>query len=272
MSSATSYLLSDSTTELDRLRLQARVWEPEAEVMFDQIGVQAGWTCADLGCGGMGVLGPLSRRVGAMGRVIGVDNDPKQLAAARNYVEENELTNVGIVQQDAYRTSLPRASCDLTHVRFVFAPVGRDNELMAEMLALTRPGGVVAIEEPDASSWNCYPAHPSWERLKDAILAAFAKGGGDFNVGQRTFQMLCRAGLEDVHIRAAVIALQPPNPYRRLPIQFATSLRKRILDSGMLSDSTLDAAVADCEQLANNPEVIVMSFLVTQVWGRKASQ
>ncbi len=270
MSQTSDYLLAGGSAELERLRLQARVWESEAEAMLDQIAVQPGWRCIDLGCGAMGILGPLSRRVGAHGRVTGVDTDAKQLAAARDLVRENGLDNVEILELDAYHTNLPRESFDLTHVRFVFAPVGRDEELLREMVALTRPGGVVAIQEPDATSWNCYPAHPAWERLKRAITVAFERGGGDFSAGQRTFGMLRRAKLDGVRIRAAVIALQNQHPYMRLPIQFAASLRKRILDHGILSDSELDDAVAECEQVAGDSETIVLSFVLTQVWGRKA--
>ncbi len=266
---AGSYLLAGATGELERLRLQARVWEPEAEALFDLVDVRPGWACADLGCGGMGVLGPLSRRVGPGGRVVGVENDAKQLAAVREYIKESGLTNVEIAEQDAYRTDLPCGSFDLAHVRFVFAPVGRDEDLLREMLGLTRPGGVVVIQEPDASSWNCHPTRPAWERLKDSILAAFAAGGGDFNAGQRTFGMLRRAGLEDVRIRSAVVTMQAPHPYRRLPIQFATSLRSRILAAGILTEPALDQAMAECEQIAADPDTTVTSFIVTQVWGRK---
>ena len=271
MADTSSYLLAGGSAELERLRLQARVWEPAAEALLDRIGVQAGWRFIDLGCGAMGILGPLSRRVGPQGHVIGVDSEATQLAAARAFVQENHLSNVEIIEHDAYHTTLPRATFDLTHVRFVFAPVGRDAELLQEMVALTRPGGVVAIQEPDATSWQCYPAHPAWDRMKEAILVAFARGGGDFNAGQRTFGMLRRDGLKDVHIRAAVVALQDTHPYKRLPIQFATSLRKRIVDGGMLSEAELDNAIAACEQIASDPETVVMSFIVTQVWGRKAS-
>ncbi len=263
-----SYLL-DSATELERLRLQARVWEPEVEAMLDRIGVQRGWHCIDLGCGAMGILGPLSRRVGASGRVVGVDMDAKQLAAVRDYVHTNNLSNVEIQERDAYHTALPRESFDLTHVRFVFAPVGRDEDLLREMLALTIPGGVVAIQEPDATSWNCYPPNPAWGNLKSAILAAFKRGGGDFNVGQRTFAMLRNAGLQDVQVHAAVIALHDAHPYMRLPIQFAASLRKRILDGELMSEPELDEAIADCEKIARDPETFVVTFIVTQVWGRK---
>ncbi len=269
LSSSDTYLLARGAAELEHLRLPARVWEPEAQVMLDQIGIQPGWRCLDLGCGGMGILGPLSERVGSTGRVVGVENDAKPLAAARDFARANKLANVEILEQDAYHTDLPRESFDLTHVRFVFAPVGRDEELLHEMVSLTRPGGVLAIQEPDATCWNCYPTRPAWVRLKEAILAAFVKGGGDFNVGQRTYNMLHQAELDDVQIRGAVIPLLAPHPYRRLPVQFAASLRRRILDAGILDEATLDATIAEVEQIANDPDTLVMSFIVTQVWGRR---
>jgi SAM-dependent methyltransferase len=266
------YLLSGSASELERLRLQARVWEPAAEAMLDQIGIRAGWNCVDLGCGALGILKPLSRRVGPEGKAVGVDTDARQLAAARAHVLEEGLGNVLILEQDAYKTALPRESFDFTHVRFLFAPVGRDDELLTELLGLTRPGGTIAVQEPDASAWGYYPESQEWERLKEVILAAFRSGGGDFNAGRRTYGMLRRIGLEDVQIRAAVVALQGRHPYKRIPVQFATSLRKRILEAGILKELELDELVRNCERIAADPETVMTSFVVTQVWGRKPNR
>jgi ubiquinone/menaquinone biosynthesis C-methylase UbiE len=75
--------------------------EPETEVWLDQFGLVTGWRCLDLGCGAMGILGPLARRVGSSGQVIGVDVDPVQLRGARAFVAENVLTNVEIIEADA---------------------------------------------------------------------------------------------------------------------------------------------------------------------------
>lgn len=73
-----------------------------------------------------------------------------------------------------------------------------------------------------------------------------------------------------MRIRAAVIALQDGHPYMRLPIQFATSLRQRILDADLLTEADLADALAACEEIARAPDTVVMTFIVTQVWGRKA--
>jgi SAM-dependent methyltransferase len=269
-SASGGYLLPDNVPEIERLQMQARVWQPETEAMLDQIGLQAGWRCIDLGCGGMGILGPLSRRVGPTGRVVGVDVGGPQLDAARLYVQDEDLANVEILERDAYDTGLPRESFDFVHERFVFGPVGRDAELLREMLALTRPGGLVVIQEAvDDTSWRCYPPHPAWDRLTGAILGAFARGAGDFNVGQRTYGMLRGAGLQDVRIRPAVLALPHGHPYMRLPILMASSLRQPIVRGGLLSETELEEALAACEQVVQDPERFALTFLVSQVWGRK---
>ncbi len=263
-----SYLLQDSAAELERLRLQARAWEPESDRFLDAIGVRPGWRCIDLGCGAMGVLGGLARRAGPTGEVVGVELDEVQLRGARAYVEVEGLPAVRLLRADAYDTGLPAHAFDLVHVRFLFAPVGRDEALLREMLRLVRPGGTVAIQEPDSSCWATWPRADAWETLKRFILEAFGRGGGDFDAGRRTFAMLTAAGLTDVRIRAAVLGLDANAPYARLPLQFARSLRARIVEAGLATESELDDVVAECAAVLDQPGRSVLSFAVTQVWGR----
>jgi ubiquinone/menaquinone biosynthesis C-methylase UbiE len=127
-----TYLLSNNRDEQERLRVQARAWEGETETMLDQIGIQPGWRCLDIGCGAMGILGPLSRRVG-------IDNALEQLVAARAYVEEEGLDNAELLERNAYGSELPDSSFDLVHVRFLLAPGGHDDALLREMIRLYAP-------------------------------------------------------------------------------------------------------------------------------------
>jgi SAM-dependent methyltransferase len=215
-------------------------------------------------------LKPLSRAAGMMGTVIGIDNDVTALAQGRKWASDEALHNVWLFEDDATATQLPRGCYDLVHARFLLAPTGHDEQLLKEMTALARPGGVVAIQEPDSSSWNCHPRRVGWaDALKPAIQRAFRAGGGDLDAGQRIYSMLAKAGLQDVQVRAHVIALPPGHPYRHLPVQFATSLRDRILAGGLLSERQLEAAVADCTAAANDAGTVWTTFTLMQAWGRK---
>jgi hypothetical protein len=81
--------------------------------------------------------------------------------------------------------------------------------------------------------------------------------------------MLRDRGAGEVRIRAAVVALPPGHPYLRLPVQFANSLRPRILEGSIMDATMLDETIAGCERVAADPRTVGLSFVVTQVWGRK---
>jgi len=272
MSDGIKQLLATGRGELERQSLEARVWEPDAERMLDRIEVRPGARSVDLGCGGMGILASLSRRAGPTGRVLGLDADSSLLAAARSYADREGLENVELLQADAYDTGLPRESFDLVHTRFLFGLGGREEDLVREMTALVRPGGVVAAEEPDAAAWTCHPEIPAFLTLRGAILEAFARGGGDFSVGRRLFGLIQAAGLENALIRPAVLAFQNGHPYMRLPILLADALRDAILEGEILSAGALRRAVAEYEAFLRRPGSYMVTFTLMQAWGRKAAR
>ena len=248
-------------------RLQSLIWDPEVETWLTQLDIQPGWHCVDLGCGALGILEPLSRRAGPTGRIIGIEPRPRLLEAARQFVRKSRLENVRLLDTPPHRTTLPENSNQLVHARFLLAAGSDEQELVREMLRLARPGGIVAIQEPDLTPWRCYPDHEAWTRLRQAVQ--FASGGGDPDAGQRTFAVLKAAGVEDVRIRAATIALQGAHPSKKLLVDLARSGRESILQAGVMGEAELEEALTECERIARDPETVVVSFQVSQVWGRK---
>jgi predicted O-methyltransferase YrrM len=74
--------------------------------------------------------------------------DAARLALARAVVADNRLTNVEVLKRDMHATRLPPETFDLVYVRLDGA---RHAELLREVFALTRPGGVSAIQ---CVSWS----------------------------------------------------------------------------------------------------------------------
>lgn len=269
MASDQVYIFAQAPDEIDRLQSWARSLEPETETMLDQIQVQSGWQAIDLACGPLGIIGPLSRRVSPNGRVVASDLNPSMLSAARRYAEEQGLNNVNFVEANAYQTKLPRAAFDLVHARFTFAPLGRDEILLNEMIALARPGGIVVSQESDESGYVCYPPQSAWEELKQLTVAGFARGGGDYSSGRRMYYLFRRAGLENVQARAACLALPAGHPFRFWPIESALAFRPRFIEWGLITANNLDLLLQECEDIARDPETFLTSFVIMQVWGRK---
>ena len=264
----TPYLLASSRGELERLQVQARVWEPDAYALFKEIGVRAGAVCADIGCGAMGVLRPLSEAAGDEGRVVGTEVDERLLDAAEQFVDEASLRNVLLCNDDIFASALDANTFDFVHARFLFAPLGSTHELLDALLRVLRPGGTLVVQEPDSTSWSCLPPHKPWERLTAYVIDAYARNGGDFNAGRSGATALRRAGLEDVRVRASVHTLPGGHPYMRLPIQLADSLRPRILKAGV-DARELDTLIAEVETIAADRRQTSLTFTLVQTWGRK---
>ncbi len=267
-----NYLLSQAPNEVERLSAWADTWEPAAEELFEHIPVNAGWNCLDLGCGPRGVLGPLGRRVGPNGSVTGVDLSQANVTAAREYASLAGLTNVDVIQADFLRTNLPRASFDLVHVRAMFTPLGMERGLLLEMLDLAKPGGVVVAQESCETGYECFPPQAAWQRLKEVTIAAFDQSGGDYNAGRRMYGLLRQAGCLEVNGRAVVLGLPAGHPFRRWPIESGMALRHRILETGLMTESEFEATIKACQRIADDPEIWMTSYMVTQVWGRKPAR
>ncbi len=227
-----SFHSSDIDFEIERLSEQALCWEPEAESLFDEIGIQQGWKCVDLGCGPVGVLGPLSRWVGPHGQVFGVDQNPFSLQAANKFIKRNHLDNVKVFRGDIYDPSLQPDSFNLSHMRFIFTQIGCDRELLEKMVNVTKTGGVIVSQESDWTTWNCFPPQSPWKKLRKSLMELYKLSGGDINAGLRTYQMFREADLSNIQIRSAIFAMPIGHAYRSGLIRFATTERDKTYSSG----------------------------------------
>ena len=95
----------------------------------------------EIGCGPQGCLDLLAERVGSRGSVVGVERGEDAVDLARRFARERGLANVELSHADARATGLPRGSFDLATARLVLVNVPDPEEIVAEMVALVRPGG-----------------------------------------------------------------------------------------------------------------------------------
>jgi SAM-dependent methyltransferase len=258
------YPIEHRAGEIERLHIQAAAIAPYCAIMLERIGVGPGWRCLDLGCGPGGITSLLSTRVGATGRVVGLDADPVFIEHARRQAP----ANVAFVIDNAYRSELPSGGFDLVHMRFVASTAGDPDALLKEAMRLARPGGTVALQDPDMASLNCYPPHPAWERLKTAMVAAFTNVGSDINLAQRLYARARKAGLADVQYRPFLLGVRAGDPFVDYLPSTVESLRRTIIDRGGMTAGELDAALADCRAHLRDPGTVFTTYTVAQVWGR----
>jgi ubiquinone/menaquinone biosynthesis C-methylase UbiE len=264
-----AYPLGGSAIEEERLIRQAIDYEPRARALLDHIGVAAGSSVVDIGCGPLGILHLLSERVGPRGRVVGLEREARFAARARAEVAERGLTNVEIVEGDALAAGLPKQAFDLVHERLVLVNVAARDRMLDEMMALLRPDGRVIVEEVDNVSWVCHPAHPAWDAVLGAFHAVFQANGGDPFIGRRLPALLRAAGAHDIEV-ATDVEIARPGEYRRMHlVSLLDSVRAAVIAKGLLAGDELDRHRDALVAHLADPATVMIDKLRVRAWGRK---
>jgi SAM-dependent methyltransferase len=258
-----SYLLANQPSELERLQLQSRVWEPAGRQLLSEVGEGPGRHALDVGCGALGWLRILSEWAGPSGSIVGTDIDERLLGAARSFLKAEGISNVELVVDDLFESKLAPQSFDLVHARFVIAPLGRGREQVDCYRRLVRPGGSLVLEEWDLGSWHFNPPAPAAERLIQLLSEIFAALGGE--AGRGLPELLREVGIEEPEIDAHLIALKPGHPYLRLPLQFSVALESRLLER--LSEDELASLRRQAETELAESNRWGTSFTLIQSWG-----
>ena len=263
------YALGTSPAERDRLRRQSEELRAHSAALLDRVGVERGWNAIDLGCGPSGIIDLLAERVGPDGHVTGLDVNPANVALARAFADEHGLANADIAEGDARRTGLPPSSFDLAHARTLLINIPDPAVVVAEMVRLVRPGGWVAVLEPDVGGSLCYPPHPAWDRLSEIFRTANRSDDADLLIGRRLPELFRQAGLMDIGVEAKADIYPAGHSRRTVRPDLVRSMRPKILKRGIASERELDELDQAVREHLDDPHTLVMPHLLFLAWGRK---
>jgi ubiquinone/menaquinone biosynthesis C-methylase UbiE len=263
------YLLGHNANEEERLKRQPQELAPDSRRLLDQLDIRPGDRAIDMGCGPQGILDLLSERVGTNGKVVGLERSESTVQLARQFITKHNLRNVEVLHGDAKVTGLPRASFDLVHARLVLVNVPEPQRVVEEMIALARPGGVVASHEADWGTFLCYPPSPAWDRVLEALETYSRNHGIDLFVGRKTHQMFRAAGLTDMHVNPVIHVYPLGNSRRNILCDFLENVRDRILAEKLMTEAVFDEQLAELKRHLDDAGTLVISNLFVQVWGRK---
>lgn len=94
-------------------RMGVEFFTPMGRRLAELASPQPGQRVLDVGCGRGACLFPVAERVGAQGRVLGIDIAPAMIGEARREASRQHVTNVEFRQMDAEWPDLPSRSFDL---------------------------------------------------------------------------------------------------------------------------------------------------------------
>jgi Methyltransferase domain len=192
---APDYVLGRSESESRRLIKQSSFLQPFTERIFRRAGLSPGMRVLDLGCGTGDVSFLAAELVGPTGSVLGIDRDPGVLAVARQRADAMGSTTVSF-EERSIEDLVTTQRFDAVIGRFVLVYQPDPASTLGHVCGLLRPGGIVAVLEPDMSVGVCsWPPVPLWDQVSHWIGETFRRGGVHYDIGARLYPLFRRAGL-----------------------------------------------------------------------------
>ena len=141
-----------NVTRMERMYASAPIAEQRAKTRA-ALALKAGEDGLEIGCG-IGFLAcEMAREIAPGGRVIGIDNSPDMITAARARAErEGFASNVEFIVGDAARLDFPSAKFDFVVAIQVYLYVAEIERALAEAARVLKPGARLVVVDTDWDS------------------------------------------------------------------------------------------------------------------------
>ena len=119
-----------------------------AAFIVDRLGLEAGMTVLDAGCGPGRLTAPLAERVGSSGRVVAMDIQAGMLSRARERTESAGLNNVEFLQAGLGEGTFARHDAfDRAVLVTVLGEIPDREAAFSELFRALKPGGILSATE-----------------------------------------------------------------------------------------------------------------------------
>ncbi len=236
-----------SEKHLKKMIIEQRkhMWRDDTIDMYSRwLGLKQGMTVVDVGCG-LGYLGwTYWKYFGKGGRYFGFDRSSSLLNEADSLSAQWSYGGIASFQQgDAYELPYPDNFADWTMCQTLLMHLEFPEKALAEMVRVTKPGGLIMCNEPDNLSASTMVADFSENNVTDheilrhhRVMMTWVRGRrklgyGDYSIAVKIPMMMHDLGLINIDSRCNDTCnfVQPPydSPVGKYRIEMA---RKHIED------------------------------------------
>lgn len=262
---AEKYLFDNAAKQaVDRFDALASLFDPVTFRHIDDLGLQPGQRCWEVGAGGGTVARWMADRVGPSGFVSATDLDVQWLE------HDLKAPNVQIARHNVVEDAAPQAQFDLVHERLVLIHIPDRAVALERMASALRPGGWILLEDFDSEigDGGFVDVASDVAELGSAIARALrtllATRGADTALGSKLPYLLRRAGFIDVGADAYKV-LEHADVPRDLVRANIIQVRDELVDRGLVTEVDLDHYLARLD----DGTLRLTSPTLVSAWGRR---
>ena len=217
-----------------------------------------GTSVLDVGCGPGTLTMEIATRV-YPGPVVGLDSNPKMIAAAEELRRPVDLPNL-IFYTDDIRESGWDGEFDVINAARALQWIPRPEVALARMACAARPGGAVVALDFDhtRARWSRPPE--AWTRFYEAFIDWRQAAGLDNAIARRLPRLCERVGLVDVRSTSQITTVRAGDPdFFRVAGSWRMIIEGRgheIVASGLLTETERRDALDDFTEWMKDPDAI----------------
>jgi SAM-dependent methyltransferase len=265
------YALGHTPEEYQRLRMQARAWAVATGRLLDQVGLGPGASCLDAGCGPGETMRAMAQRVGATGRVLGLDADPALGAMTLAALHDEGYRHCSVQTRDLTAAEpIPGAPFDLVYARLLLFHLPRRADVLARLWDAVAPGGYLLVQDYDLRSISTLPQLDWAGEVLRVFTGAFGAAGADVSAGTRLPQLFAQAGVGTPDGTDVAGRIEPLATGRKIMESAFSSVLPTALAHGVTTEADAAATLASIDRdAARFPDRPVLWPLLIGAWKHK---
>src|SRR5271157_2063025 len=243
--------------EKQRLGLMSELLDPLHRSHIEQLGLQAGWRCLEVGCGNGSISEWLASRVAPSGHVVASDID-------LCYIANLGARNLEVRQLNILEDAVEEGAYDMVTARAVLHHVQSLEKAVERMLAALKPGGVFLSIEPDmlpATATEPESVRAFWQ----GWLQWSTSVGIDYFRGRQIPSLLAGLGLEAVAAEGHTTLYNGGSPWATYWLETVKELRPRLVESGHINETLM----SEFDTLYTDAGYWTSAITFIASWGRK---
>jgi SAM-dependent methyltransferase len=263
------YVHARDTEEYQRLRDQAALWQAATETLLDRVGLKPGMSCLDVGAGTGAVMRLVADRVGPGGRVTGLEIDGGLGNQALSDLKaqggaEFDLVEGNVLEMD----TVPGAPFDLTYCRLFLMHMPDPVAVLEKMLAWTKPGGVVAVQEFDFGAIAVEPLCQPMVEFNRLFEGVFRGHGRNLRAGRQLPAQFEAAEIGVPDGTLAEVKYIPLSDFAAMLIGVYQGLFASAVDLGIADQTRAEAFKQDMAAAAADGRYYCLTPILIGAWKR----
>lgn len=246
------------------LQLLEEQWMDIKRKSYARMNIQPGDSVLDVGCGPGSDTIHLAQLVGAVGEVVGIDNDEDMVAQANRRALTAGLVDL-VKHKQGNATSLPFSEprFDSARSERLFQHLICPEHALSEMARVTKPNGWIVVLDTDWGTFSINSSLPEVERRIVQFSNENCLNNG--YSGRRLARLFRGQGLRDISVEVFVYQITDYALGREVTV--LDERETEALAAGVITEDELDRWHEDLEQL-NREESFFACFNVMLAAGK----